>query len=545
MSLNWVNFYWYITLIFALIYGALLCLHSTKLLAIFQLGSYKGSNVTSWFFDANNKIFSVYLQDFFYLLSLFFIYEILMKATQLNVIYYFIMLILFIVILLFSYKNIKSMAIKKPIVYTARVKRLLVTMYLTNFILSYLFFWLMFSLKYEFILLLFALLVFLQIIVVIFCNYANFGVEKIIYYYYIFKAKKLLKKYKHLKIIGITGSFGKTSCKFILTHILKEKYFAICTPNSFNTPMGITKTILTQLKKHHEIFVVEMGADKLNDINKICNFIKPEISILTSVGNQHLKTFKNINNIVKTKYQIVENTNVNGLAIFNTSNEICNNLFNQTKELNKISVNLNNEKSNCYATNVVVNANGSEFTAHINNKNFKLKTKLLGEHNITNILLSVAVADYLGLTASQIQKAVASLQQIKSRLELIKLLNGALILDDSFNSNPSGCQAALKVLSEFSDRYKIIITPGMVELGDFQYEENFKFGKQMSGVANSVYIVNNVNKKAIYEGLISSGFLQQNIHFYETFNQAFSQVKQNFNKNHILLIENDLPDNYI
>lgn len=487
----------------------------------------------------------LYVQDFFCLLAVFFVYEILMKLTEMDRIYYLIIIALFAPFVLFSYKNLKNIHFKKPLVYTSRIKRLLFTMFLLNFGLLYLFFSFMFYFKIVFVLLLFALLAFVQCFVIIAANDINYFVEKLIYLHYVKKAKKQLKQLKQLKIIGITGSFGKTSCKFILTHLLKEKYFAICTPNSFNTPMGITKTILTALKPHHEIFVVEMGADKLNDINKICAIVKPDIAVLTSVGSQHLKTFKTLNNIVKTKYQIVENLNKDGIAVFNTANEICSELYEKTKNFNKIAVNIHNKESYCFATNISVGVDGCEFTVHVNKKRFKVTTKLLGEHNITNILLSVAVATHLGLSSAQIKKAIGTLQQVKSRLELIKLLNGAIILDDSFNSNPSGCEEALKVLHSFSDRHKIVITPGMVELGESEYAENFKFGAKMANVADTVYIVNHINKRALLEGLISGGFLESNIHYFETFNEAFSQIKQNFNKNHILLIENDLPDNYI
>lgn len=375
----------------------------------------------------------------------------------------------------------------------------------------------------------------------VFANWLNFPLEKAIYYYYILKAKQKLKQFPNLTVVAITGSYGKTSVKFFVTHLLKQKYFTLCTPNSYNTAMGITKTVLTALKPHHEVFVVEMGADHKNDIQKLCSIVKPNIAVLTAIGNQHLKTFKTLSNIANTKFQIMENLPPNGFGVFGCSSDVeqtCYEKFNG----NKVCV---GENGNYYAKNITVTEDGTSFQAVTPNGELELKTKLFGNLNVSNILFAIAVAQHLGVSNDDIVSSVATLNAVNHRLELVKLPNGNAILDDSFNSNPQGCLQALQVLKQFHGYQKIIITPGMVELSSRSYEENFLFGKAMAAVADDVYVVNQTNKDALYHGLLVGGFDQKNLFFFQQFSEAMEHIKQNQSLRHIILIENDLPDSYI
>ena len=341
------------------------------------------------------------------------------------------------------------------------------------------------------------------------------------------------EKMKFLKKI-----FGKTSTKFILGTILKEKYTVLVTPNSFNTPMGISKTILNDLDEKHQVFVMEMGASKTGDIKYLCKAFKPSIGVLTNIGKAHIETFKNINNIVKTKCELPENMFGKKVMIFNCENKY---IKNYSKVFKHKQITVGND-SDLYARIKTVNEFGSEFNIYYKDALFiSAKTKLIGEHNITNILLAVGVAIELGLSKQQIIRGINKIEGVENRLQLIKHSNGLVVLNDSYNSNPSGCKVALNALEMFKNKTKIVITPGMVELGNSQYKENYNFGKEIAKVADKVIIVNSVNKEAITNGLFDGNFDFENLKCVKNFKKInFSE----FGANEVVLIENDLPDNY-
>ena len=190
--------------------------------------------------------------------------------------------------------------------------------------------------------------------------------------------------------------------------------------------------------------------------------------------------------------------------------------------------------------------NGTTFTCKIQGKKeFKVNMKLLGEHNIQNVLEAVALAFKLGLSVEQIKIGLSKLKPVKHRLELVQLDNGAVMLDDSFNSNILGTKSALDVLAKFKQKNKIVITPGLVELGNREMIENLKYGKNISKVATKVYIVNDIHKDIITKGLLNNGFNRDNIIYVSNFKTAWNMVSKNLSKDDVILIENDLPDNYV
>ena len=364
--------------------------------------------------------------------------------------------------------------------------------------------------------------------------------ENLIKKFYIIKAKNKLKKYKDLIIVAITGSYGKTSTKKFLYEVLKSKFDVCCSPNSYNTEMGITKTILNELKPYHKILILEFGADRKNDIKKLCKIAKPDISVVTAVGEQHLKTFKTVQNIINTKYQIVEGTKENGVFVTNIDNKICNDFFNKTK-IKKFAVSRFNNDSFCYVVNYEENRQGLKVDVVINGESFLIDANILGEFNIDNLLIVISIAKLLGLNLQEIKNGIKQIKPVKHRLELKQLSNGAVLIDDSFNSNPVGANCAVKTIKKIADK-TIVITCGMVELGKMQYKLNYEFGKSL-GLVDIVLIVNDVNFLAIKEGASSVGNKQ--VIGFNSFNLAFDYAIKNSNENTAILIENDLTDSYI
>lgn len=363
--------------------------------------------------------------------------------------------------------------------------------------------------------------------------------EKIIINGYITRAKLKLKKCPNLIKIGITGSFGKTSTKYILNAILCEKFKVCMSPHSFNTLPGLCKVVNNYLELDDEVLISEMGARNVGDIKKLCKLINPKYALITGVGTQHLLSFKTRENILKTKFELVESLPEDGIAIFNGENEGSNELYHRCR-VKKFLVGKEGEVT---ASEIVVDEKGTSFKLKIDKKEYEINTKLLGSHFVQNILLCVQMAKELGLTDSQIIRGIEKLSPVPHRLEMIKTPTN-IILDDSYNASVEGSEMALSVLKKMPNR-KIIITPGLVELGSIEKQENFNFGKKMAKVADFVVIVNKINFEEIKKGLNAENFGDDKIYQAEDLEKAKILMKDFVKDGDTILFENDLPDNYI
>ncbi len=359
------------------------------------------------------------------------------------------------------------------------------------------------------------------------------------------QAKVKIENRSDLKVIGITGSFGKTSTKFILGTILEGKFNVLNTPESYNTPMGLSMTINNELNIDHEVFIAELGARNIGDIREVSKLVKPQIGVIASIGPTHLETFKNIDNITKTKFELIEELPTDGIAIYNGDNEHIKKLSHKTfKE--KILYGIEDiEELDIYASDIEVSKMGSSFNISDRDGNsIRCSTKLLGKHNIYNILAGVSVARVMGLSFEEIKDGIERIKPIPHRLNIIDPGTGIIIIDDAFNSNPIGAKAALDVLSQFKEGKKIIVTPGMIELGTMEEVANREFGENIGKECDYVILVGEKRTKPIYEGLIDVNFNVNNIFIVESLEQATECIQKIARPNDVVLFENDLPDNY-
>ena len=389
-----------------------------------------------------------------------------------------------------------------------------------------------------------SIFIFLLPINVLIANWIAFPTEDAFNKHYINSAKRVLKKKHHKDLIkiGITGSYGKTSTKFILKTILSEKYNVLATPESYNTTMGNVRVIREQLKPEHEVFISEMGARYKRDIWEICDIVHPKYALITSIGPQHLETFKNIDNIVKTKAELIDSLAQDGVVFLPKDNEYCKQLYKkETRE--KYCYSMKDKKADIYAKDIVLDENGSNFVAVTPIGEIKCSTILLGEHNIGNILGCIAIAIKLGLTKEEIEAGVKKIEPIPHRLQILNNNNGTIVIDDAFNSNPVGAKMAIDVLGKFKGR-KIVITPGMVELGTEEKNENKKFGKHMASVVDIAILVGNKRSEPIVEGLKEGKFDEQNIYVVADLNAATAKLAELSKIGDVILFENDLPDSY-
>jgi UDP-N-acetylmuramoyl-tripeptide--D-alanyl-D-alanine ligase len=271
------------------------------------------------------------------------------------------------------------------------------------------------------------------------------------------------------------------------------------TPKNYNTTLGVTRTIRDELQATHEIFICEMGATRVNDIKEICDIVKPKYGIITSIGPQHLESFKSIENVVKTKFELADSLSEDGIVFLNYDNKYIKN--NKIKQ-NKITYGIEKTKGKHYqAYDISATDKGLSFKMKDeNNQEYVFNTKVLGKHNIVNIAGCIAVASKLGIPMKTLVQRVKLIEPVEHRQQLIES-GSDLIIDDAYNSNPSGAESALYTLSMFEGE-KILITPGMIELGEKQYDCNFEFGKQAAKVCDYIILVGKKQTKPIYEGIM-------------------------------------------
>lgn len=446
-----------------------------------------------------------------------------------------------------SFKKYES---KKPLVMTDRAKRLLIgtlVLAIVDFIIVVLFVrWISGEAHYipisAFIL---ALSIYYGTYYVIGGIWLLNPFEKSINNRFYQAAQDKIKNLERLTVVGITGSYGKTSTKFITAQILEQKFKTFKTPGSYNTPMGVSKVINEDLDETYNVFVAELGAERMGEIKEMTKLVTPDIGIITSIGPCHLETFKTIDNIAKTKYELIEGLSGDGWAIFNYDNEYVKKLADMTY-IKKILYGLNNHKDlDVYAEDIVTGIEGSTFTLNIKGKGtVECKTKLLGKHNVLNILAGAATGYALGMSLVQIASGIEKIEPIQHRLQLINPGTGVIVIDDAFNSNPDGAAAALEVLSEFKNNRKIIVTPGMIGLGDLEYEENKKLGEGIAQVCDIVILVGEARTQAIKDGLLASDFIKENIIIVKSLKESETVMKTLLKKGDVVLFENDLPDTY-
>ena len=431
---------------------------------------------------------------------------------------------------------------KKPIVYTNRVQRLFLTAALLTaiaLIITYL------SVP-ELILSIGAGMLALPVVMLI-ANFVNKPLEASITRWYYNDAKRKLSAMPDLKIIGVTGSFGKTSTKHYLYRILSEKYNVLMTPGNFNTTLGVVRTIREQLKAHHQVFIVEMGAKQVGDIKEICDLVHPSIGIVTAVGEMHLETFHSVENIRRTKFELIDALPTDGYGIVNIDSEhIAGKPIDHKSHL--ITYGVRNHDADYRAVNIDYSASETSFDIESRGDiREAYTTHLAGRGNILNLLAAVAVADLMKVPASQQKRAMRQIEQIEHRLSVKRTAGGVSIIDDAYNSNPTGAKMALEVLAHFNrpaTARRIVVTPGFVELGERQAQLNRELGSDIATAADLAIVVNQTNREAITMGLRDAQFDEEKIILADSFAEASAYLSGVLRAGDVILYENDLPDSF-
>ena len=512
----------YITVMYLTVFGAFSFVYLKQALQMFQQNHYELYRYSKWLFNRNNLKLT---PTFVFIVVLLLIGTLFRNAE---------LLCLFLIVAFTIYQLIKesNRTYIKDLVLTARVKRQIAVV----IVLMGLFIWsAMHFMKAD---LLAALVLAMSYLIIYPMALLTMPMEYLIKKRYENEARTILNGMDDLVKIGITGSYGKTSTKNIINDIISYDRYTLMTPASYNTPMGITRTIREQLKPIHEVFLCEMGADKVGDISYLMEFVKPQYGVVTSIGKQHLNTFHDLDNIIYEKMQEVELLPLDGVAFLNNDNEYIRS-YRINNRCKVVRVATENE-ADLVASNIRYSKDGSTFSVRIDGRNHKFTTSLLGKHNITNLLLGIAIALELGMDIKTIQKNVANVKQVEHRLQVKKISNLTFI-DDAFNANPEGSKNALGVLAMMPGK-RVIVTPGMIDLGSEQYAVNKQFGEYMPGKADEVILVGEKQTEPILAGLKEASFPMEHVRVFQTINEALAYVYQNFSSADTILLENDLPD---
>ncbi len=369
-------------------------------------------------------------------------------------------------------------------------------------------------------------------------------VEILIRRWYYNDAARMLRARPDLIIVGVTGSFGKTSTKNYLYRMLSEKYNTLVTPGNFNTTLGVVRTVREQLKPYHQVFIVEMGAKQRGDIREICELVHPTLGIVTAVGDMHLETFCSRENIQKTKFELIEALPSDGLGVINADSEGIASYAGIPEHCKIVRYGIDAHRADVRAAGIRYSAEGTEFELIGPGAPLQLQTRLLGRGNLLDIAGAAVVAEHLGVSPQQIRVAVAKLQQVEHRLS-VRVQGGLTVLDDAYNANPEGAAMALDVLRDLrlgEGAQRFVITPGFVELGAKQEEENRRLGSRAARAADFLIVVNRLNRAAITEGAREAGMDEGRLICTDSLELAVRELGAHAKSGDAVLYENDLPD---
>lgn len=483
-------------------------------LGLFQQNSYK---INKYLFNLKKhylKTISTYLE---YLAFIFLIFYSFDKEWFLGILSIFFI--------------ISSLLLTKPLLIypkaTKRLIRLVITIIFLSLISLILF--------KEYLVVLLLETISLPFIIIL-SSLVNKPLENKIYQYYKRKTFKKLNKINPL-IIGITGSFGKTSTKNVVYQIINNHYYTYRTIKSYNTPMGISLAV-KEMNDETEVFIAELGATKLLDIKELVDFVPVNIGIITDIGYQHIESFETIENILKTKLEILESQKINTLII-NYDNRYLRE-YNYPSNIQIIKIGVNSD-ADYLGKNIKLSTEGISFDVYKKEEYLlTIKTHLLGKHNIYNLLFGIVVGELLNIDLNKIKNNIYNIQPIDNRLSVSKI-GKIQILNDAFNSNIKGFINALEIL-KISPNKRILITPGIVDLGVSLKNVNFEIAKYLTEGIDYIYLINNEASKYIEKYLDKVCFKDYEVvnSFKKAYNKALNKYKES-----TILIENDLPDNYL
>jgi UDP-N-acetylmuramoyl-tripeptide--D-alanyl-D-alanine ligase len=451
-------------------------------------------------------------------------------------------LVSYLVILYAGFSN-QFKATKKNLVLTSRVKRILVITYIYMTFVSVLLYLLFGSIAFiaqKFYLLTVCVFILIPICIVL-ANLTLSPIESITQKKYLQEAKERLRQVKP-EIVAITGSYGKTSFKHILNHILASHSPTLVTPGSVNTLMGITRIVRERLRNDHVHFIVEMGAYGIGSIKRLCGLTPPKVGIVTAVGLAHYERFKSIETVKTAKSELPESVPEDGLVILNGDDANVRSMSETTQA--KTFFYGRNDTVDCQLIHEEMTENGTKFTLRYNEKDYTMEMPIYGSHQALNATGAFLTSVKLGVAPITAIAALKTLPPINHRLVVEKDSNGLTTIDDAYNSNPTGFQCALEVLKKLPGSRRILVTPGMVELGESSEKEHRQIARQAVDICEYIIIIASQRIPFFRDEIKKQNYPENQVFEFETLDQAREWLKSKLQQGDVVLIENDLPDLY-
>lgn len=331
--------------------------------------------------------------------------------------------------------------------------------------------------------------------------------------FFIEKAKAKIQMYPKLLVIGVSGSYGKSSTKDYIAQVLSVKFNVAKTLQSNNTPIGIAKTVLSQVTKATELFVVEMGSYKKGEVDELCDIVHPKISVTTSISDQHLSLYGSFQNIIDTELELIHRIPKNGYSLLNGNNKYTNALFQSLRKKKVLyytesnfsqKLRMSEKDDSICAFDIKAEKDGVSFSVELDKTAVSLKTFLLGTHTVENILPAIYLAKKLGMTTEQIKKGVSSLKPLPKTMMMHTAKSGFTFVDDTFNASPESVLAALSYMKIYKKKRYLVLEP-MIELGKNAEIDHYKLGKEIGQICSVLYVTNDNFYKHIQKGIDDSG----------------------------------------
>ncbi|MDF2548977.1 MAG: murF [Chlamydiales bacterium] len=358
------------------------------------------------------------------------------------------------------------------------------------------------------------------------------------------EAQEIIQK-KNPYIIGITGSFGKTSTKAILKETLSLALAPTFAPKkSINTLMGVTRVIREELRSAHRYAIFEMGAYRIGSIARMAKLTPPQAAIITAVDYMHLDRFGSPENVFQAKSELAKALPADGILVCNGDNPGARQISkDHPKRLNLLYGFDASQPLDCHITAYQLSERGSHFTLRWQGQDYSGRTPLFGKGAVLNCAACFTLAVALGADPQLVMRSFALLRPVDNRLQVLREGSGWLIRD-AYNSNPAGFATALEVLAELPAKRRLLMTPGMIELGDKQFIANQEIGERAAKICHEVFLVGTENRQALSEGLLAGGLEPERIHLCQTREEAFQAISRMRQEEDAWLIENDLTDIY-
>jgi UDP-N-acetylmuramoyl-tripeptide--D-alanyl-D-alanine ligase len=375
-------------------------------------------------------------------------------------------------------------------------------------------------------------------------NLLLYPVEALVRRYYLRDAATKLRRLAPT-VLAVAGSYGKTSTKEFLAAILSERFEVLKPPGSYNTPLGLARVIREELSPRHELFVAELGDWVPGDIAFLCKLIEPKVGVLVNIGPEHLERFKTMERVAQSKRELLEALPADGVAVINQDDPTVRRLAAEAWSGRVVRFGQREPGAEVRASAVRAAREGLELTVEAEGQgSVTLRVGVLGRHNVENLLAAVSAALAVGMTLEEVARGARRIQPVEHRLQPISGAGGVLIVDDAFNSNPRGAAAALEVLKELPGGQKILVTPGLVELGAAEYAANQTFGRQAAAVCDAVILVGEERAVPLLAGLREAGYPAERSQVVRDLTEATAWLGTLVRAGDVVLFENDLPDTY-